>query len=83
MNKEEILKKKKELGAKFCWVDNRYDNRVIFLYSDNQKSALESILEKDGYLVDDSFKRVCNDDKNGSYSIDDIKKVYYGYNDED
>lgn len=83
MKKEDILKKKEELGAKHCWVDDRYNNRVIFLYSDNQKETLISLLEKDGCLVDENFQRVCNDDRKGLYTVDEIKDVYYGYNDDE
>jgi hypothetical protein len=83
MDKEELLREKKEKRAKYCWVDNRYNNRHIFLFSDSQKDALSELLEKDGSLMDECFQRVCDDDKNGVYSIDEIKKVYYSYCDTD
>jgi hypothetical protein len=81
MKKDELIEEKNRLGAKYVFVDNRYNDRHIFLFSDNQKNALQEILDVDGSLVDEIFQRVCNDDKGGTYSINDIKNVYYGYQD--
>jgi predicted GNAT family N-acyltransferase len=81
MTDEELKQEKQKLGAKYCWVDKRYSNnwRHIFLYSENQLTALNRILNTDGSMVDEVFKRVCNDDKSGKYSVEEIIDVYYGY----
>ncbi len=84
MTNEELKEKKDELGAKYCWVDKRFsdNSRHLFLYSDNQKDALAKLLDLNGSIYDTVFQRVCNDDKEGKYSVEDIENTYNGYLDD-
>lgn len=83
MNKEQALEIKAKAGAKYIFVDYRYDNRYILMYTESQKEALDKIFKMDNCLIDDAFQKVCNSDKAAEYNADEIIDVYYQLIDED
>ena len=68
---------KKELKAKHVFVDYRYDNRMVPLFSDAQKELVEYCMEKDGCMVDDLIKEICTKE-NKKIDFESLKSTYYG-----
>lgn len=70
---------KKRLGAKYIWVDTRYTDRCVYLFSKTQLDTLYEIMENDKCLLTKIFQRVCNEDNNGKFTPNEIKAKYYKY----
>lgn len=68
---------KKRLKAKHVFVDYRYENRMIPLFSEPQRELVEYIMNTDGCMVDDLIKEICTKE-NKNVDFESLKSTYYG-----
>ena len=68
---------KKELKAKYVFVDFDYENRMIPLFSEPQRELVEYLMNTDGCMVDDLIKEICTKE-NKNVDFESLKSTYYG-----
>ena len=68
---------KKELKAKYVFVDFDYENRMIPLFSEHQRELVEYLMNTDGCMIDDLIKDICTKE-NKNVDFESLKSTYYG-----